>query len=54
MTDESSENSGGLSMRWLGLVALLIAEVVLVTIRVDTASLQHVSGWWAEIARSRR
>ena len=38
-------------MRWLGLIALLIAEVVLLTVRVDTASLQHVSGWWAELAR---
>ncbi len=38
-------------MRWLGFAALLIAEVVLVTVRVDTASLQHVTGWWAQIAR---
>ncbi len=51
MTDESSDRSGGLSMRWFGFAGLLIAEVVLVTIRVDTASLQHVSGWWAHIAR---
>ncbi len=37
--------------RWLSLAALLIGEVLLVTLRFDAGTLQGQSGWWAELLR---
>ncbi|HTU91350.1 MAG TPA: exosortase E/protease, VPEID-CTERM system [Gemmataceae bacterium] len=35
--------------RWLILIALLIVEVLLLTLRFDTESLDGQSGWWARL-----
>ena len=36
-------------LRWLVLVALLIGEVLLLTLRFDTGTLRGQSGWWATL-----
>ncbi len=36
-------------LRWLVLVALLLGEVLLLTLRFDTGTLRGQSGWWAEL-----
>jgi exosortase E/protease (VPEID-CTERM system) len=36
-------------VRWACLAALLLTEVMLLTLRFDTASLRHETGWWAEL-----
>ena len=37
--------------RWIGLAVLLVAEIVLVTLRFDTATLGDDTGWWAVLLR---
>lgn len=36
-------------LRWVGLGALLFAEVMFLTLRFDTGNIYHVKGWWAEL-----
>jgi exosortase E/protease (VPEID-CTERM system) len=36
-------------LRWLLLLALLLGEVLLLTLRFDTGTLFEQSGWWAEL-----
>ena len=35
--------------RWAFLLTILIAELLALTLRFDTESLRHESGWWAEL-----
>ncbi|HKI38341.1 MAG TPA: exosortase E/protease, VPEID-CTERM system [Gemmataceae bacterium] len=37
--------------RWAGLLALLVGELLVLTVRFDTVGLEAVSGWWAEALR---
>lgn len=48
MSSQSASPSPPL-LRWFVLVALLLGEVLLLTLRFDTGTLRGQSGWWVEL-----